>query len=107
MKKAAWILCAAAALASAQTRTFTGVITDTMCGADHSHMGIQPDEKCVRECVKSHPKKYRYALYDGKKIYTLSDQQTPEKYAARHVKITGQLFEKTGILRVDKIEPLK
>lgn len=106
MKKAAWILCAAA-LASAQTRTFTGVITDTMCGADHTHMGIKPDEKCVRECVKSNPKKYKYALYDGKKVYTLSDQQTPEKYAARKVKITGQLFEKTGIIRVDKIEPLK
>jgi hypothetical protein len=32
--------------------TFTGVITDTMCGADHKAMGISPDSKCVRECVR-------------------------------------------------------
>jgi hypothetical protein len=87
--------------------TFTGVITDTMCGADHKHMGIQPDEKCVRECVRMDPKKYKYALWDGKKLYTLSDQQTPEKFAAKKVKITGMLYQKTGIIKVDKIEAAK
>jgi hypothetical protein len=87
--------------------TFTGVITDTMCGADHKHMGVQPDEKCVRECVRMDPKQYKYALWDGKKLYTLSDQQTPEKFAAKKVKITGVLYEKTGIIKVDKIEAAK
>jgi hypothetical protein len=101
---ATFLLCAGMALAAEAPRTFTGVITDTMCGADHSHMGIKPDSKCVRECVKMDPKKYKYALWDGKKLYTLSDQQTPDKFAAQKVKITGVLFEKTGIIKVDKIE---
>jgi hypothetical protein len=35
----------------------------------------------------------------------LSDQQTPEKYAAKKVKIRGVYYEKTGILRVDAILP--
>ena len=101
---AAFLLCAGMALAAGAPRTFTGVITDTMCGADHSHMGIKPDSKCVRECVRSGSK---YALWDGKKLYTLSDQQTPEKFAAEKVRITGTLFEKTGIIKVDKIEAAK
>ena len=101
---AAFLLCAGMAVAADAPRTFTGVITDTMCGADHSHMGIKPDSKCVRDCVRSGSK---YALWDGKKLYTLSDQQTPEKFAAERVKITGTLFEKTGIIKVDKIEAAK
>jgi hypothetical protein len=69
-------------LAQGPVREFTGVITDTMCGADHTHMGIRPDERCVRECVKS--SKWKYALIDAKgKMMVLSDQQTPEKFANR------------------------
>lgn len=102
MRKLLWLAVPALALAQGPVREYTGVITDTMCGADHAHMGIQPDEKCVRECVKSG--KWKYALLDEKgKMMTLSDQKTPEKYAARKVKIRGVYFEKTGILRVDSI----
>jgi len=87
-------------------QTFTGVITDTMCGANHTHMNIRPDEKCVRDCVKM-DKRYKYALLANGKMYVLSDQQTPEKFAAKKVKVTGTLFEKTGIIKVDKIETAK
>ena len=41
------------------------------------------------------------------KTYKLSDQQTPEKFAAQKVKVTGTLFEKTGVLKVDKIEAVR
>lgn len=105
MKKLFAVLFSAAVLAAAAgEQTFVGVITDTMCGADHKAMNISPESKCVKECIR-HDKKVKYALYDGKNVYTLSDQQTPEKFAAQKVKITGTLFEKTKILRVDKIEP--
>jgi hypothetical protein len=50
------------------------------------------------------PKKWKYALLVGKDIYVLSDQQTPEKFAAQKVTVTGTLFEKTKVLKVDKIE---
>ena len=94
----------AALLAAAdKPQTFTGIITDSMCGAKHT-MGISPDEKCVRDCVKMDPKKYKYALLVGKDVYALSDQQAPEKFAAQKVIVTGTLFEKTKILKVDKIE---
>ncbi len=101
MKTITTLLLAAGLLAAADTRTFVGVITDTMCGADHKHMGISPDEKCVSECVKHGAK---YALYDGKEVYRLSDQQTPEKFAAKKVKVTGTLYEKTKIIKVERIE---
>ncbi len=95
--------------AQQQPKTYTGVITDTMCGADHAHMGVSPDDKCVRECVRTSKGKFKYALYDpeAKKMYVLSDQQTPEKYAAQKVQVKGTLFEKTGILKVDSIQPAK
>ena len=73
-----------------------------MCGANHN-MNIAPDSKCVRECVKHGSK---YALLVGNNMYVLSDQQTPEKFAAQKVKVTGVLYEKTKILKVDKIERL-
>lgn len=93
-------------LLAASPQTYTGVITDTMCGAKHN-MGITPDSKCVRECVKSDPKKWKYALLVGNELYVLSDQQTPEQFAAQKVKVTGTLFPKTRILKVDKIEAVK
>lgn len=88
--------------AAQKSQVFTGVITCTMCKNDHSKMGISPDDVCVRECIKHGA---RYALFDGKNLYRLSDQQTPEKYAAQRVRVTGVLYEKTGIIKVEKIEP--
>lgn len=90
--------------AQAKPQTFTGVITDTMCGKDHTHMGVSPDEKCVRDCVRTSKGKFKYALLDGDKMYVLSDQQAPEAFAAKKVKVTGTLYEKTGIIKVDRIE---
>jgi hypothetical protein len=103
MRRLLMIAAPALLLAQGPARVYTGVITDTMCGADHAHMGIQPDEKCVRECVKTG--RWKYALIDEKgKMMVLSDQRTPEKFAAKKVRIRGVFYEKTGILRVDSIE---
>ncbi len=86
---------------SAASETHVGVITDTMCGANHAPMKVSPDSKCVLECVKHGSK---YALLEGAKVYTLSDQETPAKFAGQKVKITGQLYPKTGVLKVETIE---
>ena len=83
---------------------FTGVITDTMCGANHKMMQVTPYSKCVRECVRMDPAKYKYALYDGKNVYTLGDQKTPEAYAAQKVKVTGTLDPGSTTIQVEKIE---
>ena len=102
MKNLAALLIAGALVGGAATQTFTGVITDTMCGKDHTMMNVTPDPKCVLECVK-HDKNTKYALFDGKNVYVLSDQKTPEQFAGQKVKVTGTLFEKTKILQVDSI----
>jgi hypothetical protein len=93
MKKTIVLFAGAAlSLAAAAPQTLTGVITDAMCGKDHSMMGVKPDAKCVAECVKSGSK---YALVVGNDVYELSDQKTPEKFAAQKVKVTGTVNGKS------------
>ena len=84
-------------------KTYVGVITDTMCTTDHKPMKVAPDSKCVQDCVGD-AKTYKYALSDGKNSYILSDQETPAKFAGKRVKVTGTLYTKTNILRLERIE---
>lgn len=105
MKTIAIFLGAAALLVSAPAkRTFTGVITDKMCGANHSMMNVKPDSKCVRECVKAGSV---YALAAAGKVYTLSNAKTADAFAGQRVKVAGALDEKTGTITVDSISPVK
>ncbi|HLJ14478.1 MAG TPA: hypothetical protein VKV15_08285 [Bryobacteraceae bacterium] len=98
------IVLAAVAFAAGGKQTFTGVITDSMCdNADHKDMKMGPDAKCVTECIKTMDAKY--VLFDGKTAYVLSDQKTPEQFAAKKVKITGTLDPKTKTIQVDRITP--
>jgi hypothetical protein len=89
---------------AAASETHVGVITDTMCGKNHAPMKVSPDSDCVRQCVKHGSK---YALLEGGKVHTLSDQEAPAKFAGQKVKVTGRLYEKTGILKVESIEASK
>lgn len=86
-----------------QSQTYVGVITDTMCTNDHKPMKVSPEAKCVRDCVGD-AKTHKYALSDGKSVFTLSDQETPAKFAGQKVKVTGVLYTKTKILKVERIE---
>jgi len=82
-------------------RKFTGVITDSECSsADHKSMRMGPtDADCTIACVMAHGASY--VLYDGKEVYMLSDQKTPEKFAGKKVTITGTLDAKTNIIRMN------
>ncbi|HXA50301.1 MAG TPA: hypothetical protein VNV86_08365 [Candidatus Acidoferrum sp.] len=93
----------ASALAGADQQTFTGTITDTMCGKAHGMLAGQPDDKCIAMCVKSSSS--QYGLYDGKAVLKLSDQKASAKYAAQRVKVTGILNEKTQTIKVSAMEP--
>src|ERR1043166_10021655 len=97
MKRVLLIGLAAASLSAAQaakTQTFVGTITDSMCEkADHSRMQMGPtDADCVKACVAAHGA--TYVLWDGKNVYELSDQKTPEQFAAKKVTVTGTLDPK-------------
>ncbi len=82
-------------------QTFTGVITDTLCGSTHNMQG-HTDADCVRMCVKGSG---QYALLDGQNVLRLSDQKTPAAFAAQRVKVTGTLDVKTKTIKVSSIEP--
>ncbi len=82
--------------------TFTGMITDEMCGNDHKMMNVTPDSKCVTDCVKAGSK---YALLVGTKVYKLSDQTAPAKFPGQKVKVTGTLKDDT--ITVKSVEAAK
>ena len=108
MKPLILSVLAVAALSQAQgNQTFTGIITDSMCAkADHSRMRMGPtDAECTLACVSAHDASF--VLYDGKDSYTLSDQRTPEKFAAQRVRVVGALDAKTKTIQVDSISAAK
>jgi hypothetical protein len=63
------------------------------------------DAECTIACVMVHGASY--VLYDGKEVYTLSDQKTPEKFAGQKVTVRGTLDAKTKTIRVDSITAAK
>ncbi len=103
MKRLIVCLLAASALsAAADTRTFTGTITDGECAnADHSHMRMgSTDTECTIACVDAHGA--TYLLYDGKEAFTLSGKQL-ERFAAQKVRVVGTLDAKTKTIQVVSI----
>jgi hypothetical protein len=91
----------AALVAAPEKQKFTGVVTDSMCSsADHKAMRMGPtDAECTVACVLAHGAEY--VLYDGKEVYTLSEQMTPEKFAGKKVTVVGILDPKTKTIHVD------
>jgi hypothetical protein len=77
------------AMAASKTQTFTGKVSDAMCGAKHMEGG--DPAACVRACVQ---KGAKYALVVGDKVYTLdtSDQKNLDelnKLAWQNARVTG------------------
>lgn len=107
MKLVLLSLIVTAALLAAPEQKFTGIVTDSMCiKGDHSKMQMGPtDAECTLACIKEHDA--TYVLYDGKDVYELSDQKSPEKFAAKKVTVTGTLDAKTKTIQVTSIVPAK
>ncbi len=85
-----------------RVQTFTGVITDTRCANSHIAASGARDSECVRACVQR-DSAVKYALYDGRRLYILSDQLIAEELAAQRVEVTGAIDHKSGQLRVRSI----
>jgi hypothetical protein len=76
--------------AAANAQTFTGTVSDAMCGAKHMMAG--DDAACLRACVQ---KGSKYALVVGEKVYTLDvkDKATLDaldKLAASKATVKGE-----------------
>jgi len=86
------LLCSGAAFAADQT--WTGTISDSMCGATHKamleHNKNLTDRSCTEACVKGGAK---YVFASGDKVYMLENQKDAAlaQYAGQKVTITGEL----------------
>lgn len=97
-----YLAVALALSAACAAETYTGVITDTMCGAKaHTMMKGHTDPECVHMCVKG---PYVYALVNGATVMKLSNQKTPAQYAAQKVKVTGTYDAKSNTIKVTSME---
>ena len=87
--------------ADSKDQTFTGTVSDTMCGAKHMMSG--PADECIRACVKSGSD---YALVADNKVYTLKGDKTAiDKFGGQQVTVTGKLSG--NIIQVASIAPPK
>ena len=107
MKSLILSLLAITALTPQGKRTFTGTITDAMCAnADHAAMRMGPtDAECAQACAEEHDA--AYVLFDGKDVFQLSDQRTPQRFAAKKVTVVGTLDARTQTIQVDSIAAAK
>lgn len=81
------VMLAGITLAAPKKQTFTGAISDSMCGAEHMMEGSAKD--CTLKCVDGGSK---FILVDPSgKIYQLSDQTKPRDFAGAKVVVTGTL----------------
>ena len=93
------LLLAGISLAAAKTQTFTGEVSDAMCGAKHM---MDNKAECTRACVG---KGSNYALVVGDKVYTL---HTTDKAALDQLNsLAGEQAKVTGAATGDTIEVSK
>jgi hypothetical protein len=74
---------------SAEQKTLTGIVSDSMCGAHHMEKEKSAAE-CNRECVK---KGTKYALVMGKTVYTLDGHEAElDKLAGEKATVKGNVM---------------
>ena len=90
-------LSISSAFAADKAQSYTGEVSDAMCGAKHEMAGSAAD--CTKACVKQGSK---YALIDGEKVYTLD---TKDKAALEELdKLSGQKATVKGTATGDTIQ---
>jgi hypothetical protein len=77
------------AQAAQATKTVSGMLTDSRCGARHPMSSGKTTAECVRACVR---KGADYILVDGDHRYTLAgNKEQLSKLAGQRVTVVGQL----------------
>lgn len=69
-------------------KTFTGEISDSMCGLKHMMPGSA--KECADKCVQGGAK-YVLADQTAKTVYQLSDQEKAKQFSGQEVKVAGTL----------------
>lgn len=87
-------------------QTWTGKISDSMCGASHAKMAAahpgakMTDRDCTLACAKAGAK---YVFVTGGKVYSIANQNDPDlqTHAGHTVRLTGEM--KSDTITVSKI----
>jgi len=83
---------------AAAPQTFTGTVTDTMCGKKHMSPG-KSDGDCTRECMKLKGD-WTYGLVVGSSVYHLTgDNKQLAAVAGHRVTVTGGVAGETIAVR--------
>ncbi len=95
-----------ASISVAANNTYTGKVSDAMCGAEHMESGMSA-AACTRTCVA---KGAKYALVVGSKVYTLDGEDKAaldelDKLAGEQAKVTGTADGDT--IKVTSVAPAK
>lgn len=80
--------------------TYVGVVSDSMCGAKHSHASKAAAE-CVAKCVKGGS---QYVLVSHGKVYKVDQQDQFAQYAGRMVRVEGTLSDDS--IAVTSVSPV-
>jgi hypothetical protein len=100
-----WLLMVlAAVMPIAAQQTFTGRLSDSMCGASHPATGELTDRQCLLACIKALKK---YVLVDqNNQVLPIANQDAMglPLYAGRPVTLTGEL--KGDAVFVTKVEAI-
>jgi hypothetical protein len=91
------LIASIAAIAANKPETFTGEVSDSMCGAKHMMEGSKAE--CTRACVR---KGSSYALVVGDKVYAL--HSVDKAALAQLDKLAGEQAKITGIADGETIE---
>lgn len=90
------LLVGLAVYAQAAEQTWTGKISDDMCGASHTKMAAEhkdskmSDRDCTLACVKGGGK---YVFVSGGKVYKIENQDLAQlqEHAGHTVRLTGDM----------------
>lgn len=100
------MLFATATTMSGAQQTWTGKISDNLCGAKHESgaegQPVPPDKECTLACVRG-GSKFALVASDGK-VYEFGNQNFKDlpTYAGDKVKVTGEM--KGNTITVSKLE---
>jgi hypothetical protein len=75
----------AASIASPADGSWTGWISDDMCGAKNA----EGSGECASKCVKEHGAKYVFVNDSDQKVYTVDAQDKVAPHAGHHVVVKG------------------
>ena len=99
------VFLAFTAIATAAEQTWTGQISDSVCGAKHEEaaegQGKMPDRDCTVACVRGGSK---YVLVSDGKVLQIANQDNKDlaAHAGHTVKMMGEM--KNNAITVAKIE---